>query len=585
MDSRTFLEPGTKVDSYRIVRVVGAGGFGVTYEAVDLNLGTTVALKEYFPSEFATRTQDSQVRPSSENHSQTFQWGRSGFLEEARTLARFRHPSIVQVFRFFEANATAYMVMAFENGVSLERWLRDLGRPPTQDELDRLVGPLVGALEAMHANNILHRDIAPDNIIIRSDAPPVLLDFGAARKAVAAKTQALTGMFKRGYSPQEQYSAEGKHQGPWSDFYALGAILYRAISGVAPEDAPSRTLHDTLPPARDAAKGNYRPSFLDAIDACLKVMPAQRPQSVAQLRALLAGTINPQPTALDQTQILTRPLAPAPKGGLDLRARMPMLLAFVAGLLALGVAASAYHSFATSQAEREARVREERRVADAALIARINEEQRQREEQQRLQDEEALRRRAEDAQRAEDRRKSEAEERERQALRQKQDDEERLKEKEDRIAAEQKAAQDKDRVKLVQAELKRLGCYKGVADGDWGPMTRAAYVRARTLPALAADAKGLPNDDDLRALRALAPSVCVLVCGANEVEENGACVPRKPIKQEVRQVPKVDPPPAKPKTTGNGGSDCAGGWKFFGATCTKNGQTCTWRSPGQWNCY
>src|SRR5262245_15132321 len=116
MEGRTYLEPGTIVDVYRIIRVVGAGGFGITYEVEDVNLGTTVALKEYFPEDFATRTHRSEVRPSSDRHLRTFEWGRSGFLEEARTLARFKHPSIVQVLRIFEANATAYMVMAFEKG-------------------------------------------------------------------------------------------------------------------------------------------------------------------------------------------------------------------------------------------------------------------------------------------------------------------------------------------------------------------------------------------------------------------------------------------------------------------------------------
>lgn len=289
MERRPYLLPDTRLDAYSIVRVVGAGGFGVTYEATDLNLGTTVAIKEYFPDDFATRTHDFQVRPSSDRHSQTFEWGRNSFLEEARTLARFRHPSIVQIFRIFEANSTAYMVMAFENGSSLEAWLRGLGRPPLQTELDLLLHPLLDALEQMHANNFLHRDIAPDNIIIRSDMTPVLLDFGAARKTVAAKTHMLTGIFKQGYSPQEQYSTDGKFQGPWSDFYALGAILYRAVTGVPPDEAPSRGVHDTLAPAAQAAKGTYRADFLAGIDACLRMKPADRPQTAQQVREIFFG--------------------------------------------------------------------------------------------------------------------------------------------------------------------------------------------------------------------------------------------------------------------------------------------------------
>ncbi|MDX2201501.1 MAG: serine/threonine-protein kinase [Hyphomicrobiaceae bacterium] len=288
MDARDFLAPGTLLDgSYRIVRVVGAGGFGVTYEAEDVGLETVVAIKEYYPDDMAVRTDSASVRPASTRHVQDFAWGRARFLEEARVLAQFRHPGIVEVHRFFEANDTAYMVMRFERGASMETWLRALGRVPTQAELDGLVAPLLDALETMHTNGLLHRDVAPDNIIVRTDGSPVLLDFGSARRTLAAKTHALTGMFKQGYSPQEQYSADGKFQGPWSDLYALGATLYRAVAGVAPDEATSRGLHDALPPARVAAKGDYRRGFLEGIEACLRLRPSDRPQSVAELRALM----------------------------------------------------------------------------------------------------------------------------------------------------------------------------------------------------------------------------------------------------------------------------------------------------------
>src|SRR5215475_452305 len=224
------------------------------------------------------------VRPKSERHRNTFEWGRSNFLQEARTLARFEHPSIVRVTRVFETNATAYMVMRFEEGDSFEAWLRGLGRPPSQEELDRIVAALLEALQMMHAKEFLHRDIAPDNILVRRNGSPVLLDFGAARRAVAEMSQSFTGIVKAGYSPHEQYSSDNRQQGPWSDIYALGATLYRAVAGLPPEEVTLRVDQDRMPRAAAAAKGTYRPEFLAGIDACLRVRSSERPQSVSQLR-------------------------------------------------------------------------------------------------------------------------------------------------------------------------------------------------------------------------------------------------------------------------------------------------------------
>jgi serine/threonine protein kinase len=288
VDSRVGLPKGTVLDgSYRIARIVGAGGFGITYEAEDINLNTTVALKEYFPFDFGDRDSTMSVRPKSERHLATFEWGRSNFLSEARTLARFEHPSIVRVTRVFEANATAYMVMRFERGQSFESWLTSLGRPPTQEELDRIADFLLDALELMHAANFLHRDIAPDNVIIRPDGSPVLLDFGSARRAVAERSRLLTGIVKAGFSPHEQYASDSRLQGPWSDLYALGGTFYKAVTGRAPEEATLRAIDDHMPPAARSAAGDYRPGFLRAIDACLRVIPSARPQSVAQLRRMM----------------------------------------------------------------------------------------------------------------------------------------------------------------------------------------------------------------------------------------------------------------------------------------------------------
>lgn len=292
MDYREVLPQNTILDGkYRIDRVLGAGGFGITYEAVDVGLDMPVAIKEYYPTEFALRDQTRTVRPRSERHKQLFDHLRSSFLREAQTLAQFDDPAIVRVLSVFRANGTAYMVMRYEVGPSMKAWLAQLGRAPTQRELDTVLMSLLSALSVMHKRDFLHRDIATDNIILRADGSPVLLDFGSSRRVVAEATGTLTGIVKQGFSPPEQYSADSKVQGPWTDIYALGATLYRAIAGTMPPEATARTLDDQFVPSREAAKGAYRPEFLDAIDWSLAVMPKQRPQTVAAWRtALFAGT-------------------------------------------------------------------------------------------------------------------------------------------------------------------------------------------------------------------------------------------------------------------------------------------------------
>ena len=295
LDSRSHLLPNTVIaGSYCIERVLGAGGFAVTYAAEDTGLRVKVAIKEYYPEEFGVRDASMSVRPKSERHKSAFQWGRSSFLQEARTLARFEHPSIVRVTRVFEANSTAYMVMEFERGETFEAWLTHLGRPPTQEELDRISAPLLDALELLHAANFLHRDIAPDNIVVRANGTPVLLDFGAARTAIAERSRMLTGIVKAGYSPFEQYATDSRLQGPWTDLYAVGATLFRAVSGHRPEEATLRISDDRMVSTEASATGSYRPSFLAAIDMCLRAKIGERPQSVAQLRSVLFAESKPR---------------------------------------------------------------------------------------------------------------------------------------------------------------------------------------------------------------------------------------------------------------------------------------------------
>ncbi len=334
MNHPQALATGTRlVQDYEIQRILGAGGFGITYLAEELPLARSVTLKEYFPVDFATRTEDLGAVPRSEGSTRDFNWGLDRFLDEAQTLARFDHPNIVKVYRYFRANGTAYMALKWEEGQSLKSWLKDLGRTPRQAEIDAILEPLLAALEVVHASDFLHRDIAPDNIILRTDGSPVLIDFGSARGDLAQRSRTVSALVKPGYSPYEQYSEDSANQGPWTDIYALAATLYHLTSGKRPQDAPARIVGDELRPAGDAALGAFRPAFLDAIDQALALDIAQRPQTVAAWRALLfagkaarpvAGTVagdgaaaaDPAPEPLASgNAAATRPLTPSEAPG------------------------------------------------------------------------------------------------------------------------------------------------------------------------------------------------------------------------------------------------------------------------------
>jgi len=206
-----------------------------------------------------------------------FDWGKRRFLDESRTLASFRHPNIVRVMRFFEANGTAYMVMEFVEGAPLSDWIKTR-RPLAEGALGALLRPLLDGLEVVHKSGYMHRDIKPGNIYIREDGSPVLLDFGSARM----KASEVTAVVSPGYAPFEQYHTQG-NQGPWSDVYAMGGVLYWMISGNRPHEAAARVREDTMPPALQVGDRNlYRSEFLAAIDWALKPHEAERPQSIAQ---------------------------------------------------------------------------------------------------------------------------------------------------------------------------------------------------------------------------------------------------------------------------------------------------------------
>jgi len=284
--SGNALPVGARVGDFEVATIIGEGGFGIVYEAFDHTLHRRVALKEYMPSALASRRGDFTVAVRSPQHEQTFRAGLKSFVNEARLLAQFDHPALVKVFRFWEANETAYMVMPLYEGRTLKEALKEHAHPD-EGWLKALLSPLLDALETLHQAKCYHRDIAPDNILILNNGAPLLLDFGAARRIIGDLTQAVTVILKPGYAPIEQYADDAAlKQGPWTDIYALSAVICLAITGKAPSTSVTRMVSDPMVPLQTSVQG-YSPGFLAALDRGLAVRPEQRPQSVAEFRDLL----------------------------------------------------------------------------------------------------------------------------------------------------------------------------------------------------------------------------------------------------------------------------------------------------------
>ncbi|GGY36976.1 bifunctional serine/threonine-protein kinase/formylglycine-generating enzyme family protein [Pseudoduganella albidiflava] len=282
------LPVGTRLGEFEITGVIGQGGFGIVYLARDHVLGRDVALKEYMPAAFAGRD-DTHVTILSENYAETFMLGLQSFVKEAQLLAKFDHASLVKVYRFWEANGTGYMAMPFYDAPTLKQMLKDDYHTWADEAwLKNFLGDVLDALQVLHAKQCYHRDIAPDNILMLERRKPVLLDFGAARRVIGDMTQALTVILKPGFAPIEQYGEMTNiSQGPWTDLYALAAVVYYIITGKVPPAAMSRLVSDSLVPLSVTAPEGFSVPFLLALDAALSVRPEQRPQSVAQFRAML----------------------------------------------------------------------------------------------------------------------------------------------------------------------------------------------------------------------------------------------------------------------------------------------------------
>lgn len=315
---------------YRIERVLGQGGFGVTYLARDTNLDQLVAIKEYLPVEFAGRASDNAVQPRTEDHRERYQWGLERFISEAQTLAKFDHPSIVRVHSVFEHNNTAYMVMRYERGENLQSILNHC-KTLEEDQLMDILLPILDGLAEIHRTGFIHRDIKPDNIYIRKDGTPVLLDFGSARHAMG-NTRTITILVAPGYAPFEQYSSNSDQQGPWTDIYSLGATLYRAVTGTPPIDAMSRSkgilgsTRDVLVPATEFGRGRYSQSFLESIDHALEFNEKDRPQTIAEWKTEL-GPRNKLAVAAERTGIAAESGSPGSAAPPRAEARKEALVA------------------------------------------------------------------------------------------------------------------------------------------------------------------------------------------------------------------------------------------------------------------
>src|SRR5271157_1538340 len=288
------LPAGYQLGKYLFKGVLGSGGFGITYLAEDITLNRKVAVKEMLPNDFATRIDGTTVVAKTESEKGNLAWARTRFVDEGRALAACDHPNVVNVYEMIEANGTAYMVTKYEEGCSLERWLRDLGRAPSESELRGILTPLLSGLERVHRAGFLHRDIKPDNIYLTTDGRPVLLDFGSARQAITSRSMVMTSIVSTGYAPFEQYHEDGK-QGPWSDIYALGAVMYRAITGSKPPEAVRRLQNDPCQKLAISYASRYDARFLTAIDQALNVNESQRPQSVADWRNMMDPAGQPVP--------------------------------------------------------------------------------------------------------------------------------------------------------------------------------------------------------------------------------------------------------------------------------------------------
>ncbi len=288
------LKPGTRLDGYTVEKPLGGGGFSVVYLAREGDDGPRVVIKEYIPNKLARRGRDGQVQARDATTEARFVRGRKLFFQEASTLATLKHPNIVNVINFFQANGTVYMVMEYQRGENLQHYLQSRRKGLSERFLRTVFPPLLDGLELIHANDLLHLDIKPGNVHIRRGGQPLLLDFGAVHGFPQSRQEQPGQVISPGFSPTEQYESRG-YVGPWTDLYAIGATMRACIEGRAPLDARRRSERDTLKPAQFAFRGRYADNLLRAIDWAMELDPTLRPQNVAAFRAALTADTTPEP--------------------------------------------------------------------------------------------------------------------------------------------------------------------------------------------------------------------------------------------------------------------------------------------------
>ena len=308
------LPAGYRFNEFEIKEVIGGGGFGIVYRAWDHQLERTIAIKEYMPVSLAVRAEDMSLELRGERYQKLFNAGLTSFIQEARLLARFNHPGLLHVLCFWEQNGTAYMGTLYYSGMTLKEW--QLTSPDAVNEawIRRLLPPLFGAISTIHQAGYLHRDISLDNIQIQENQLPVLLDFGSARKEIVNLSDETEIMLKPGFAPIEQYSEEGENeQGPWTDIYALGAVLHSLITSNPPPVSVVRCIEDNYQPLVERKPAGYSLPLLHAVDCALAMKPADRPQSIDAFAALIDLPVSDVEAVVNSLQPAPEPLpAPAP---------------------------------------------------------------------------------------------------------------------------------------------------------------------------------------------------------------------------------------------------------------------------------